>query len=173
MTPLNLIECFTTPAEASPVRLNGATRREWANDGVELVRDDFCTELSQCLFIRAQASSLGPFRLQLVGGYALRRCLGLGGWLLDPLSRTGAVFWSPRAPILRKLDALGRITAEMPVSPADFAMGSEAAAASFDIPEGYILDWALWRLDSRDDSSRLGWRDELMTAKIRVHEFTL
>ena len=165
MTHLNLIECFNMSADASPVRLDGATRREWTDDGVELVRDDFDGERSQCLFIRAQASSLGPFRLQLVGGYALRRCLGLGGWLLDPLSRTGAVFWSPRAPILRKLDALGRITAEMPVSPADFAMGSEAAAASFDIPEGYILDWALWRLDSRDDSSRLGWRDELMTAK--------
>ena len=113
MTHLNLIECFNTPADASPVRLDGATRREWTDDGVELVRDDFDSERSQCLFIRAQASSLGPFRLQLVGGYALRRCLGLGGWLLDPLSRTGAVFWSPRAPILRKLDALGRITAEL------------------------------------------------------------
>jgi len=165
MTLLNLIECFNTPADASPVRLNGATRREWINGDVELVRDDFSTEHSQCLFIRAQASPLGPVRLQLVGGYALRRCLGLGGWLLDPLSRTGAVFWTPRAPILRKLDALGRITAEIPVSPADFSMGSETATATFDIPEGYILDWVLWRLGSRDESHSNSWRDELMTSK--------
>lgn len=165
MTTLSLIECFGTNGGPISVQLEGVVRREWASDGTEFVRDDFTIEHGQCLFIRIQAQATKHVRLSLGGSYTLRRCAGVAGWLIEPSSRPDAIFWAPRAPMVRRLDALGRITAETPASLEDFGMGADEASVSYTIPESHVLEWVLWRLDSRGHPAPSGWVEELMSAK--------
>jgi hypothetical protein len=147
MSTLDLLHHFT--AEDGPVamRMHGAVRRAWSQGGIDCVRDDFVSDGASCLFIRFRPTAAASVhRLDLGGQHVLRRCDALGGWLVEPAADDGSIFWMPEAPMLRVLDAFGRITAESSAPLADLAIGEAGASAAFAVPDGHVLDWAVWRL---------------------------
>lgn len=166
MKSIDLIHCFTADEGSAAPALQDVRRRTWSRDGIDFVRDDFASEGASCLFLRFHPSAAaGPVRLHVGGNHLLRRCSGLGGWMLEPAAPADALLWIPRRPMLRTLDGFGRITAESPAALADFAMGAGEAAAAFAPAPGQVLDCVVWRL-ARTGSASAGGDpgSELMSA---------
>lgn len=147
MKSLDLTQGFETITSAPTVALQGASRHIWSCDGIEFVRDDFPLDGASCLFVRAHPSAGGDeLRIFLGGKHLLRRCGGVGGWLLEPETQDKAVFWLPRLPALRTLDGFGRITAEADATLTDFVMNDSGASAAYRLPDEQSLDFVVWRL---------------------------
>lgn len=166
MKSVDLIHSLTADEGSTAPELQGARRRTWSHDGIDFVRDDFESEGASCLFLRFHPSAaVGSVRLRVAGNHRLRRCGGLGGWMLEPATGGEALLWIPRQPTLRTLDGLGRITAEAPATLADFAVGASGASADFKLSPGQVLDCVVWTLSHANSAPAGGGpAGELMSA---------
>ncbi len=160
---LDLLKHFSADDGRVAMQLRGAQRHIGSQDGVDIVRDDFSDEAASALFLRVHSSAEGSVRLRLAGNHLLKRC-AIGGWMFQPTTPHEAVFWVPRLPMCRTLDAFGRICAESPATLANMEIGGGEASATFELPPGQVLDCVVWRLQSANPGTDEGHSvDELMT----------
>lgn len=139
MTRFNLDRFFS---DGEPrLQLNHAFRSVTQSDGIQLKRDDL--DGAVCLFLRAEVSD----HLRLDGGYTLQRCAA-GGWLLASRDPLASNYWLPTAATLRRVSEQGHILEERATEVSGFDLDTTGAAVSFaSIPEGWMLDVVIWRLD--------------------------
>jgi hypothetical protein len=147
-----LQDVFSPPAEAphrTLISSNRFTRTEYEIAGRgELILDRFddISEVS-CFFLR---SGRGPARSLGFGfrGECRVRSCAAGGWLLAPSLEGDPVYWIPRPPTLRAIDAHGRILSEQPAAAAAFELSSAGTRIEIGIPADVHLDWVVWQLPS-------------------------
>lgn len=153
MKLIDLLQIFAADIETSALQLQDAVRNAWSYEGVDLLRDNFLSEGASCLFIRAHGDVTPDVSIRLAGDYRLRRSGGSGGWLLQPVAKGQSVLWVPHLPVLRTLDACGRITAETEASLAGLAIGDGETSANLIVGPGQILDCVIWKFDPAEPGS--------------------
>lgn len=109
--------------------------------GLQSVLDAFGD--ADCLFLRSSAAS--QFRLD--GDYRLQRCAS-GGWLLNNRDSAGPSYWLPVPAMLRRTSSQGHILEERVSTLDGFDLDSSGVTISLPgIPEGWMLDAVIWKLN--------------------------
>jgi len=122
------------------------TRRRLEEPGrAEFLIDAFPdTPGADCCFARLLPAEARNIRFVIAGAHRIEACPA-GGWLLTPMAAETATGWIPCAPVLRKLDDLGHITAEQPADLAGLSASPDEMGVTLHIPAGWNLDWVFWR----------------------------
>jgi hypothetical protein len=111
-----------------------------------LLRDDFAGAGGvSCLFVRLRHPSPAGVRFAVDGSYEILSCAA-GGWLLKSGGEAAPSFWIPQPPMLRTVDAQGRILQERPSAIAALAVSSRGLAVTVAAFPGHLLDWVIWRI---------------------------
>lgn len=139
MTKFDLNTFF---AEDVPQLSLGHGQRGRAQSGdMQRVSDAF--EGANCVFLRADCAP----SLRLDGKYALQRC-SAGGWLLRSRDPATPSYWLPGPAKLRRTNVQGHILEERTAEWSGFDLDSSGVAIAFvAIPEGWMLDAVIWKLD--------------------------
>lgn len=130
--------------EASGTPCGGsAVRRTEQRSGLAVLLEDL--QKARCLYLRIGESD--PHGFALEGAYRLELCEA-GGWLLEstaPSSRWH--YWIPAPPMLRKVDAAGRILDEGPANWSSFSLHADRLEIGFPAtPHAWVLDCVVWQL---------------------------
>lgn len=104
-----------------------------------------------CCFGRFLSGKARSVQLVASGGHELVSCSS-GGWLLKAFSASVPSYWIPQLPVLRKVDAHGRILAEEKVAIVEFKTTSSDFSVVITIPEGMHLDMTIWCFKAGDSN---------------------
>jgi hypothetical protein len=111
-----------------------------------LLRDDFSGGGGPCcLFIRLSPTDSRVVHFILEGAQKLVSSAS-GGWLLESSEENEPSYWIPQPPRLRTFDGEERILLEEPASVVGFSASAGKLAVAIRTPEGFHLDWVVWRL---------------------------
>ena len=111
-----------------------------------LLRDDFSEgDGPCCLFIRLSPAESRVVHFILEGAQRLVSSES-GGWLLQSSEENEPSYWIPQPPRLRTFDGEQRILLEEPASIVGFNASAGKLAVTIWAPEGFYLDWVVWRL---------------------------
>lgn len=107
--------------------------------------DVFPDGSAACCFARCLPGATHGFSIALIGGYSVAACES-GGWLFVPESReSGAHYWLPQPPGLRRLDEAGHVLAEQDGRLERVTVSPSVLGLEVDVPAGWALHWILWR----------------------------
>ena len=99
---------------------------------------------ADCLFVRGTTAH--HFRLK--GSYRLLRC-DAGGWFFRSPHSSDPSYWFPGSAVFRLINGQGHILDERHAALRQFGMDPDEVSVSFDdLPEGWILDFVVWKLDN-------------------------
>ena len=145
-----LQEMFQRPAEATArvvVQSRRFARTEYELPGRgKLILDDFPdVPGAACCFVRSECGSAHSARFVLRGDFRLQSCPS-GGWLLKSMAEATSSYWIPQPPVVRTIDARGRILSEHPTTPARLEASSAGVTIDIEVPDDAHLDCAIWRL---------------------------
>lgn len=120
------------------VRLRGS-------DSADRLVDLFANHGIQCASLRTPVrnATTATFALER-GGYGLHAC-SAGGWLLKPAEQAGDTYWIPQPPVVRTIDAHGRIRSEHPTKLAAFSASSAGVRIELVLLADGCLDGVVWR----------------------------
>lgn len=140
------------PEGQGAVEVAGGVRVRGRIGAGEVVLDRFPEQGYACAFVRMAPTGRG--RMEVEGGYRLTTT-GAGGWLLTPAAGRGAIYWIPQPPCRRRVDRVGRIVAEAAAKVAGLAVAGDRFAVEVAIPDGWCVDWVVWRLEREGDFDTL------------------
>jgi hypothetical protein len=114
--------------------------------GATLLRDDFSgSDGPCCVFIRLSPTESRVVHFILEGTQKVVSSAS-GGWLLESSEQHEPSYWIPQPPRLRTFDAQERILLEETASVVGFSASAGKLSVAVRTPEGFHLDWVVWRL---------------------------
>jgi len=145
-----LQEFFQPPEGAAArqvVKATLFTRTEWEVSGrAALMLDQFSDASgASCCFVRASRGRARVDSFAIQGAYKLETCPS-GGWLLESDNETATAYWIPQPPMLRTIDARGRILSEQAAPLIGIKASSSDVAIDIEVPDDTHVDCAFWRL---------------------------
>ena len=127
------------------------TQRELSG-GASLILDEFHdVRGASCCFVRLPRGPARTARFTGDGARTLESCPS-GGWVVRPADEASCSYWVPQPPMLRKVDAHGRILSEQPASLVGLDASSTGVTLDVEVSGDSHLDCAVWRMppDARD-----------------------
>jgi hypothetical protein len=117
---------------------------ESADGELRIKLDRFLEAEAACCFVRVRPKRPRDMSFVVSGGYHLGTAEA-GGWLMRPLNNNMCHYWLPQRPTLRRLDAWDHILEERVAPISGFRCSPSEISLSVRVPDGWVLDYALWR----------------------------
>lgn len=154
MRALQVESLFDAPGDARRViATDCAERLGFERDGAQVLLDRFDGGRSRAVFVRLALEPGTPLQLQLGGRWQLAISPG-GGWTARPGAGQAPVYWLPRAPVSREVDAEQRILKEAPAALSGLTLDDGGLGAGFSAPLATV-DLVAWRFDDAASADAL------------------
>ena len=121
----------------------GSYRSRASFNDLDLLLDSVPKADAACLALRA--TRVGTVRLSLDRVTSVEE-IASGGWLVKVGGQANLRYWLPIAPKIHRIEAQGRILEDRGARPSSTFADSAGVALTFEVPDGAVLDCAIWRL---------------------------
>ena len=129
------------------------TRLSSSGGGTFAIKQDvFSNGTATSCFVRSPAGPPCEISFYLGGNYRVTSCAS-GGWLLLPAGHDDRdMYWVPKPPTLRRVDAYGHVLEERDVQFSEIAISSVEFGLRVSVPCDWGMDWGAWRFTSASRS---------------------
>lgn len=123
-------------------------RSRVVSDELEILFDRFSQNDATCAFIRFKPDVFSCVTLDAGVNHSIKSCEA-GGWLFEPDSPAGFVYWVPTAPFWRILDHQLHITSFGQSEVTSVDVSSNGLKVSFSTKAGCFTDVVIWRIERK------------------------
>jgi hypothetical protein len=138
----------STPEKSSVVGSENFERSLIVSDELEILFDRFSQNNATCAFIRFKPDVFRLITLDAGENHSIKSCEA-GGWLFEPDSPEGFVYWVPISPVWRNLDHQLHITRFGQNEVTAVEVSPSGLKVSFSTKSGGFTDLVIWRIERK------------------------